>query len=175
MGQPFILDALDNKAPLSNSERASLDYKQLPQDVRAGDTLLLADGLIQLTVTKVDGDAVHTVVIHGGELSNNRASTSSAAASPPSADAKDLADIKTAVDIDVDYLAVSFPKSAADMQTAHRTARRQAAKAKLIAKSSAGQSCRRRSTKSSRSATASWWLATSPSVGTRRFPRCRSA
>ena len=52
LGRPaFILDAaLDNKAPLSNSERASLDYKQLPRDVKAGDTLLLADGLIQLTV-----------------------------------------------------------------------------------------------------------------------------
>ena len=136
VGQPFILDAaLDNKAPLSNSERASLDYKQLPQDVRAGDTLLLADGLIQLTVTKVDGDAVHTVVIHGGELSNNKGINKlGGGLTAPALTAKDLADIKTAVDIDVDYLAVSFPKSAADMQTARTVLAAAGGKAKLIAK-----------------------------------------
>ena len=72
-GQPFLLDAaLDNKAPVSNAQQASLDYKELPQDVKVGDTLLLSDGLIQLKVERVAGDKVFTIVELGGELSNNK-------------------------------------------------------------------------------------------------------
>ena len=135
-GDPFVLDAaLDNKAPVSNSQQASLDYKELPRDVRAGDTLLLADGLIQLAVTRVEGDKVHTLVVHGGELSNNKGINKlGGGLTAPALTAKDLADIKTAVEIDVDYLAVSFPKSAADMQTARTVLAASGGKARLIAK-----------------------------------------
>ena len=136
VGQAFILDAaLDARSPISNAERASLDYKQLPQDVRAGDTLLLADGLIQLTVIRVTGDEVHTTVIHGGELSNNKGINKlGGGLTAPALTAKDLADIRTAVDIDVDYLAVSFPKSASDMQTARTVLAAAGGSARLIAK-----------------------------------------
>jgi len=135
-GDPFVLDAaLDNKAPVSNSQQASLDYKELPRDVRAGDTLLLADGLIQLAVTRVEGDKVHTLVVHGGELSNNKGINKlGGGLTAPALTAKDLADIKTAVEIDVDYLAVSFPKSAADMQTARTVLAASGGTARLIAK-----------------------------------------
>ena len=135
-GQAFVLDAaLDNKAPLSNAQQASLDYKELPRDVRAGDTLLLADGLIQLSVARVEGDKVHTIVVHGGELSNNKGINKlGGGLTAPALTAKDLADIKTAVEIDVDYLAVSFPKSAADMQTARTVLAAAGGKARLIAK-----------------------------------------
>jgi len=135
-GQPFLLDAsLDNKAPVSNAQQASLDYKELPRDVKAGDTLLLADGLIQLRVERVAGDKVHTVVELGGELSNNKGINKlGGGLTAPALTAKDLADIKTAVDIDVDYLAVSFPKSAADMQTARTVLAAAGGKARLIAK-----------------------------------------
>ena len=60
-----------------------LDYKELPRDVRPGDTLLLNDGLIKLSVEAVRGEQVHTLVVLGGELSNNKASTRPAAASRP--------------------------------------------------------------------------------------------
>jgi pyruvate kinase len=135
-GQAFVLDAaLDNKAPLSNAQQASLDYKELPRDVRAGDTLLLADGLIQLSVARVEGEKVHTIVVHGGELSNNKGINKlGGGLTAPALTAKDLADIKTAVEIDVDYLAVSFPKSAADMQTARTVLAAAGGKARLIAK-----------------------------------------
>ncbi len=135
-GQPFLLDAaLDSKASVSNEHQASLDYKELPSDVKVGDTLLLADGLIQLKVERVAGDKVFTIVELGGELSNNKGINRlggglTAAALP----AKDLEDIKTAVAIDVDYLAVSFPKCAADMQTARTVLAAGGGKAKLIAK-----------------------------------------
>lgn len=135
-GAAFILDAsLDNKAPISNAQAASLDYKELPRDVRAGDTLLLADGLIQLKVTKVEGAKVHTIVELGGELSNNKGINKlGGGLTAPALTAKDLADIKTAVEIGCDYLAVSFPKNAADMQTAYTVLHASGGKAKLIAK-----------------------------------------
>ena len=70
-GQPFILDAA--LAGPGNQERVGLDYKQLPRDVKPGDTLLLNDGLIVLTVDRIVGEEVHTYVKVGGELSNNKA------------------------------------------------------------------------------------------------------
>ena len=135
-GQPFLLDAaLDNKAPVSNAQQASLDYKELPQDVKVGDTLLLADGLIQLKVERVAGDKVFTIVELGGELSNNKGINRLGGGLTAAAlTAKDLADIKTAVEIDCDYLAISFPKSANDMQTARTILSAAGGKAKLIAK-----------------------------------------
>ena len=135
-GQPFLLDAaLDNKAPVSNAQQASLDYKELPQDVKVGDTLLLSDGLIQLKVVRISGDKVFTIVELGGELSNNKGINRLGGGLTAAAlTAKDMADIKTAVDIDCDYLAISFPKSANDMQTARTILAAAGGKAKLIAK-----------------------------------------
>jgi pyruvate kinase len=135
-GQPFLLDAaLDNKEPLSNATQASLDYKELPQDVKVGDTLLLSDGLIQLKVQRVVGDKVYTVVELGGELSNNKGINRLGGGLTAAAlTAKDMADIKTAVEIDCDYLAISFPKNAADMLTARAILSAAGGKAKLIAK-----------------------------------------
>jgi pyruvate kinase len=135
-GQSFLLDAgLDNKAPVSNSQQASLDYKELPQDVKIGDTLLLSDGLIQLRVERIAGDKVFTIVELGGELSNNKGINRLGGGLTAAAlTAKDMADIKTAVDIDCDYLAISFPKSGNDMQTARTILAAAGGKAKLIAK-----------------------------------------
>lgn len=70
-GDPFTLDvSLDTNAGTLKS--VGVAYKTLPQDVRAGDTLLLNDGLIVLDVTEVDGPRIHTRVVVGGELSNNK-------------------------------------------------------------------------------------------------------
>ncbi|MGN6808503.1 MAG: pyruvate kinase, partial [Trinickia sp.] len=68
-GSPFILDA---NCELGNEERVGLDYRDLPRDLRAGDVLLLNDGLIVLTVSRVVGEEIHTIVKVGGELSNNK-------------------------------------------------------------------------------------------------------
>jgi len=69
-GQSFVLDA--SRIELGDQQGVGLDYKELPRDVKPGDTLLLNDGLIVLTVEAVKGEAVHTVVKLGGELSNNK-------------------------------------------------------------------------------------------------------
>ena len=77
-GAKFVLDAA--RTELGDVDAVGLDYKNLPRDVKPGDSLLLNDGLIVLTVDSVKGEAVYTTVRLGGELSNNRASTNKAAA-----------------------------------------------------------------------------------------------
>jgi pyruvate kinase len=120
-GQAFILDAATKD--LGNNERVGLDYKELPRDVRPGDTLLLNDGLLKLTVESVKGDEVHTRVVLGGELSNNKGiNKAGGGLTAPALTAKDMEDIKTAMSFQCQYLAVSFPKNATDMEMARQLA-----------------------------------------------------
>ncbi|MEO7246359.1 MAG: pyruvate kinase, partial [Rubrivivax sp.] len=69
-GQQFTLDAARTEP--GTNEAVGLDYKDLPRDVRPGDTLLLNDGLIRLIVHRVVDEQVQTTVMVGGELSNNK-------------------------------------------------------------------------------------------------------
>lgn len=117
-GDRFILDA---KCELGNQERVGLDYKELPKDVSSGNILLLDDGRIVLEVERVIGQEIHTIVLHGGGLSNNKGiNRQGGGLSAPALTAKDMEDIKTAAQINADYLAVSFPKSASDMYMARQ-------------------------------------------------------
>src|SRR6266705_218543 len=131
-GQRFVLDAA---CELGDSDRAGLDYKELPRDVEPGAVLLLDDGKIVLEVTAVKGSEVHTVVRHGGVLSNNKGINRQGGGLTAAAlTAKDMEDIRTAVKIQADYLAVSFPKSGADMYMARELMRAAGGNAFLIAK-----------------------------------------
>src|SRR5438477_9681188 len=99
--------------------RAGLDYKELQRDVAPGAVLLLDDGKIVLDVVDVRGEEVHTVVRHGGVLSNNKGiNRQGGGLTAPALTAKDMEDIKTAVRLQCDYMAVSFPKTGADMYMA---------------------------------------------------------
>ena len=131
-GQAFVLDAgLD----IGDSRAAGLDYKELPRDVVAGAVLLLDDGKIVLDVKEVRGEEVHTVVRHGGVLSNNKGiNRQGGGLTAPALTSKDMDDIKTAAKIQADYLAVSFPKTGADMYMARELMRAAGGKAMLIAK-----------------------------------------
>ncbi|MCM2542076.1 pyruvate kinase [Burkholderia glumae] len=134
--QPFILDAT---CELGNDERVGLDYKDLPRDLKAGDVLLLNDGLIVLTVERVLGDEIHTIVKVGGELSNNKGiNRQGGGLSAPALTAKDMEDIRTAMSLGADLVAVSFPKNATDMEMARQLANIAGApygiKPKMIAK-----------------------------------------
>jgi pyruvate kinase len=118
-GQPFVLDA--SRTEPGDLSGVGLDYKELPRDVKAGDTLLLNDGLIVMTVDKVVGDAVHATVKLGGELSNNKGiNKQGGGLTAPALTAKDMEDIKTAMSLKADYVAVSFPKNATDMELARQ-------------------------------------------------------
>ena len=120
-GQAFVLDG--ETTALGTNERVGLDYKELPRDVRPGDTLLLNDGLLKLTVDAVKGAEVHTTVVIGGELSNNKGiNKAGGGLTAPALTAKDMEDIKTAMSFQCEYLAVSFPKSATDMAMARQLA-----------------------------------------------------
>jgi len=118
-GQAFVLDASRTEA--GDSQGVGLDYKDLPNDVRAGDVLLLNDGLIVLHVERVQGEAVHTTVKIGGELSNNKGiNKQGGGLTAPALTAKDMDDIRTAMSFQADYVAVSFPKNATDMEMARQ-------------------------------------------------------
>ena len=120
-GRRFTLDAT-LKEP-GNVERVGLDYKELPRDVKPGDTLLLNDGLIVLEVDDVRGEQVITSVKTGGELSNNKGiNKRGGGLTAPALTAKDMEDIKTAVSFQCEYIAVSFPKNATDMEMARQLA-----------------------------------------------------
>ncbi len=131
-GQKFILDAT---CELGDEARAGLDYKELPRDVSEGAVLLLDDGKIVLEVTVVRGEEVHTLVRHGGVLSNNKGINRQGGGLTAAAlTAKDIEDIRTAAKLNADYLAVSFPKSGADMYMARELQRAAGGKGFLIAK-----------------------------------------
>jgi pyruvate kinase len=118
-GQKFILDAA--RVELGDIDAVGLDYKALPEEVKAGDVLLLNDGLIVITVDAVVGQQVHTTVKLGGELSNNKGiNKQGGGLTAPALTAKDMDDIRTAMSFQADYVAVSFPKNATDMEMARQ-------------------------------------------------------
>ena len=120
-GTSFVLDAA--RTELGDDHAVGLDYKELPRDVKPGDTLLLNDGLLVLMVDAVRGEQVHTTVKIGGELSNNKGiNKQGGGLTAPALTAKDMDDIKTAMAFQCDYLAVSFPKNATDMEMARQLA-----------------------------------------------------
>ena len=120
VGQAFVLDAA---CELGDETRVGLDYKDLPRDVRPGDTLLLNDGLIRLKVDHLERSAIHTRVEVGGTLSNNKGINKlGGGLSAPALTAKDMEDIKTAMFLGADYLAISFPKNRTDLEMARQLA-----------------------------------------------------
>ncbi|WP_045858799.1 pyruvate kinase [Teredinibacter purpureus] len=134
IGATFVLDAnLERDA--GNQNEVGIDYKELPNDVNPGDMLLLDDGRVVLKVESVDGSRINTEVVVGGKLSNNKGiNRQGGGLSAPALTDKDRADIKTAVEIDVDYLAVSFPRSAEDMNLARQLSREAGGNMYMVAK-----------------------------------------
>lgn len=132
VGDHFILDAA---CELGDETRVGLDYKELTQDVKVGSVLLLDDGRIVMDVERVSGKEIFCKVRVGGVLSNNKGiNQQGGGLSAPALTAKDMEDIKTAGVIEADYVAVSFPKSGADMYMARTLMQAAKCKALLIAK-----------------------------------------
>jgi len=131
-GDAFVLDAECN---LGNQERVGLDYKELPNDVGIGSTLILDDGRIVLGVSRVKGHQIYCTVEQGGVLSNNKGiNRKGGGLSAGALTNKDMEDIKTAAAIKADYLAVSFPRSGADMRQARNLMHEAGGKSLLMAK-----------------------------------------
>lgn len=133
-GDSFILDA-ELGLGEGTQHTVGIDYKALPNDVVAEDILLLDDGRVQLQVTAVEGSKIHTTVLIGGPLSNNKGiNKKGGGLSAEALTEKDKRDIVLAADIGVDYLAISFPRNGKDMDYARRLAREAGLNARLVAK-----------------------------------------
>ncbi|MEZ9822271.1 pyruvate kinase [Shewanella sp. 10N.286.45.A1] len=134
LGQAYTLDG-DLEKGEGDENQVGIDYKELPKDVSLGDILMLDDGRVQLRVEKVDGNKVHTVVTVAGPLSNNKGiNKQGGGLSAAALTEKDKRDIITAAAIKVDYLAVSFPRSGADLNYARELAQEAGSNALIVSK-----------------------------------------
>jgi pyruvate kinase len=133
-GQPFMLDtALDPKG--GTIEAVGVAYKNLPNDVTAGDVLLLNDGQIVLDVDSVNGEKIHTRVRAGGELSDRKGlNRQGGGISAPALSDRDREDIKFGAQEEVDYIAVSFARDASDIEQARKLVREAGGDARIVAK-----------------------------------------
>jgi pyruvate kinase len=131
-GDLFILDA---DCVLGDHDRVGLDYKMLPKEVDEGTMLLLDDGRITMQVDRVKGNKIFCVVIAGGVLSNNKGiNRQGGGLSAEALTEKDKIDIKTAVALEADFIAISFPRCAKDVDQARQLVREAGGTASIIAK-----------------------------------------
>ena len=131
-GDLFTLDAA---CELGDQYQVGLDYKTLPKEVTPQTILLLDDGRITMQVDRVIGHKIHCVVLSGGTLSDSKGiNRQGGGLSAEALTKKDREDIKTAVAIEADYIAISFPKSADDVRLARRLVEEAGGNASIIAK-----------------------------------------
>ncbi|RCN58663.1 pyruvate kinase [Acidiferrobacter thiooxydans] len=133
-GQRFVIDA---ELPLDAGDetRVGLTYKALPNDVARGATLLLDDGRIVLWVDEVSGAEIVCRVVVGGELSDNKGvNRQGGGLSAHALTDKDREDIKSAAQIQADYVAISFPRNAKDIEEARTLLRAAGGTGGIVAK-----------------------------------------
>ena len=134
VGDTFCIDV---DLPLEDGDQESVGttYKGLASDVGADDILLVDDGRIVLKVQNVSGNKIICEVVMGGELSSNKGINRQGGGLSASAlTNKDREDIKHAVQYDVDYLAISFPRDAEDIKLAKKLFEDAGGNAGIIAK-----------------------------------------
>ncbi len=130
--QAFVLDA---ECQLGDADHVGLDYPELVDDVAPGDVLLFNDGRIVMDIERIEERRIHCRVRHGGELSNNKGINKlGGGLTAPALTPKDMEDIRTAAELNVDFVAVSFPKSGSDMHLARNLLHAAGSSALLIAK-----------------------------------------
>jgi pyruvate kinase len=133
-GEDFTLDVSLNPQD-GTAKSVGVAYKKLPEDVKAGDVLLLNDGQISLEVIKVEGPRIHTKILVGGELSDHKGiNRQGGGLSADALTERDREHIKLAANMGCDYLAVSFVRSAADVEEARRLLKEAGGEARIVAK-----------------------------------------
>ncbi len=131
-GQKFIITMNEVEG---DAQRVSTTYKALAKDVKPGLDLLLDDGNIHLRVDEVDGTEIHTTVIVGGPLSNNKGiNIPGADLSTTALSDKDIEDMQTGAELEVDWVAMSFVRTRDDLLLGRHYLTRLGSKAKLLAK-----------------------------------------
>jgi pyruvate kinase len=120
---------------VGTAERVSTTYKDLHNDVRLGDRLLVDDGKLALTVVSVKGPDVYCLVVEGGEVSNNKGlSLPGVAVSVPALSDKDEEDLRFALHLSVDFIALSFVRSPQDVELVRDIMRQEDIEVPVIAK-----------------------------------------
>lgn len=121
---------------MGTAERVYLSYKPLPADVTAGEIILVDDGKIKLEVVDTNGrDAVRARVIVGGPLSSKKGvNLPNTKISLPSLTEKDLSDLDFALDHNVDWVALSFVRTAADIDQLRDIIQKRGSVARIVAK-----------------------------------------
>lgn len=102
---------------LGDNKRCSISYDKLARDIKPGSTILVDDGLMEFKVVSVDGSEIHTEVIIGGIISNHKGvNIPNLKIDLPAITEKDKDDLRFACNMDVDYVAASFIRKAADVE-----------------------------------------------------------
>ncbi|WP_295659351.1 pyruvate kinase [uncultured Nocardioides sp.] len=132
VGQTWTITTRD---VLGDAEICGTTYKGLPGDVSPGDPILIDDGKVRLTVREVGDTDVTTEVVVGGPVSNNKGiNLPGVAVSVPSLSEKDIEDLRFALHLTVDFVALSFVRSGADAEAAREVMREEGVMVPLIAK-----------------------------------------
>lgn len=112
-GDKFTLTTEDR---VCDKEIASISFKGLPDDVKQGTAILINDGAVELRVESVSGNEIHTVVVHGGEISDNKGiNVPGVELSMPYLSERDMNDLEFGSKIGFDFIAASFVRTAADV------------------------------------------------------------
>jgi pyruvate kinase len=131
-GNDFILTG---RHVAGDEHIASVTYRNLPKEVKSGDTILLSDGLIQLKVKESDSCDIKCEVIVGGELSSHKGiNLPSGTLKIPSLTAKDRKDLEMGIKEEVDFIALSFVRSAGDIRKVKKILEKKGVQIPVIAK-----------------------------------------
>ena len=134
-GHKFVLDC-SHDAKAGTKDRIGVAYLNLYNDVKRGDTLLLDDGLVAMRVDDIVGLEIRCTVLIGGTLSDRKGLNKlGGGLSVGALTDRDRADVELAAEIGVDYLAVSFARSAEDMNETRALLRKHGSGAGVIGKS----------------------------------------
>lgn len=126
---------LTTKNIIGNTNHIPVQYKKLPQEVKKGDHILIADGLIELKVIRVNGSDILCTVISGGRIERHKGiNVPTASLNAPCLTKKDLRDLAFGIRHGVEYVALSFVKNAKDIRKLRRILKRKKSHAKIIAK-----------------------------------------
>ncbi len=132
-GDSFTLNC-DDHSP-GDASRVGISYRGLWEDVKRGDILLLDDGRLSLEVETVRDHDIHTRVVLGGALTNNKGvNIPGSRLSIPALTDKDIEDLGLGAELDVDWVAMSFVRSRDDLLLARHYLNRAGSQAKLMAK-----------------------------------------
>ncbi len=133
-GDEFVLDTA-LKEQDGDEHQVGVTYKNLVNDVKKGDNLLLDDGRIILHVERVRDTRIKCTVLLGGKLSNNKGlNKEGGGLSAKALTAKDRRDLRHAIQLGVDFIALSFPRDASDVVKAQRLIKKEGGLCRIIAK-----------------------------------------